>query len=342
MENVRVLVVDGDPAGASRLERLIAGEGFHFTLRPELSSDEGARLRDDCDILIVRVRPNDDEIARVFGAVRGATLGSPLQIIGIADNEAEYPHVIELGADDVVAVSASDVEFAARLRAAGFRLADQERLAREREFFRRAVSEEEEVSARILDRNRMLAHACRSLESIKRELERTNDQLQKLASYDVLSGLLNRLALFSTMDMEIERSVRLKMPLSGFMSDIDNFKNINDNWGHPSGDRVIRAFSTRLTQSLRKYDRAGRYGGEEFFVILPNAGIDRAQAIAERFRRRLVEDPVSYGDGGFAVTASIGVAEFKTNEPRDAWLTRADQAMYLAKQQGRDRVCVLS
>lgn len=342
MESSRILLV-GDPSdGLSRLVRIAAEEGFKLTSLPADTAADVVASRDDFDILIVHVLSGHEGCANLFNSVRTRSLGAPLQIIGVADLESEYRSLVELGADDVISNTAPDLEVAARLRGAEFRLGAQVRMLREREHFRQAVKEEESVNARILDRNRILVDACRSLESMKRELERSNEQLRRMARFDMLSGLLNRVALFSTMDMEIERAVRSGSQLAGFMTDIDNFKYINDNWGHPSGDQVIQTFGTRMTSSLRKYDYAGRYGGEEFFVILPNAGVDRAERIAERFRRNLIGKPISFGEESLVVTASIGVAEFKPSEPRDSWIRRADQAMYLAKQQGRDRVCVLN
>ncbi len=342
MNSARVLVVSSDLEISARLEAAGRHEGFSLSTVPLETSAAMLAARDDYHILIVHFPASSATSAGLVGEIRAQFLGHPLQIVAVAETELQYRTAVEVGADDVLSAQASDLELETRLRAASFRYAGQQRLLREREFFRQAVQEEESVNARILDRNRYLSDACKSLENIRRELERSNQQLQKVARFDMLSGLLNRVTLFSTMDMEIERAVRSGSSLSGFMTDIDNFKNINDNWGHPSGDEVIRTVGVRMSQSLRKYDHAGRYGGEEFFVVLPNAELDRAEQIAQRFRAKLTNRPVSFGSDELFVTASIGVAEFKAAEPRDAWVTRADQAMYLAKQQGRDRVCVLS
>ena len=342
MDSACVLVVSSDVGINARLKAAGRQEGFGVGTVPLETSGSTLAARDDFNILIVHFPPAASASAELVGEIRARFHGHPLQIVAVAETEAQYRTAVEVGADDVLSSKASDLELGTRLRAASFRHAGQQRFLREREFFRQAVQEEESVNARILDRNRYLSDACRSLESIRRELERSNQQLQKVARFDMLSGLLNRVTLFSTMDMEIERAVRSGTPLSGFMTDIDNFKNINDNWGHPSGDEVIRTVGVRMSQSLRKYDHAGRYGGEEFFVVLPNAELDRAEQIAERFRAKLTNQPISFGSDELFVTASIGVAEFKPAEPREAWVTRADQAMYLAKQQGRDRVCVVS
>lgn len=341
MDSIQLLVVDDATESLSRVEKIVSVEGLPLRVSHGTWDALPTVQERDFGILLLRVHREDGDASGAFQAIRRGYVGVPIQIVGVADDEADYGRIVEMGADDVVAWIASDVEIAARLRAAGFRLAEQVRMLREREFLRRAVRDEEEVSARILDRNRLLTDACRSLDSMRRELEQTNLQLQRLSRFDMLSGVLNRPTLFSTMDMEIERSLRLGMPLSGFMTDIDNFKDINDNWGHPSGDEVIRSFGTRLSGSLRKYDHAGRYGGEEFFVILPNAPLAQAEAIAERFRTSLKAAPITIGNEDLVVTASTGVAQFRATEPRDAWVTRADQAMYLAKQQGRDRVCTI-
>lgn len=342
MNGVRVLLVDDANELPPWLTRVVSDEGFELHVAPTGWNGDAIDPDDDFDILLVHVHANLDRISALLSTVRRRLLGSPVQVIGIAGEEAEYRSIIELGADDVVSRSASAVELGARLRAASFRLEEQVRLLRESEFFRRQVREEETVNSRILARNRMLTDAYRSLEGMKRALEESNIKLQQVARYDILSGLLSRVALISTIDSEIERAVRCRLPLSGFMSDIDNFKSINDNWGHPSGDMVIKNVGARLTRSLRKYDQAGRYGGEEFFVILPNAGVERARMVAERFRQSLIASPLMLGDENLRVTTSIGVAEFNPSEARDAWIKRADQAMYLAKHQGRDRVCVLN
>jgi diguanylate cyclase (GGDEF)-like protein len=342
MDSVRVLMLKNTAKMSARLEHAIHEVGFQLEILSSNDPQRDLAGRVDFEIFVLHLPTADAALERLIASLRSNVIGAPLQIIALADSEPEYRIAVDMGADDVISSMASELELSARLRAAAFRLSNQERLLREREFFRQAVREEEAVNARILDRNRVLTEACRSLESMKRVLERSNEQLQKVARFDMLSGLLNRVSLFSTMDSEIERSVRSGSPLAGFMTDIDNFKNINDNWGHPSGDEVIRTVGKRMSESLRKYDHAGRYGGEEFFVVLPNAGIEGAKLIAERFRSNLSSEPVSFGDDNLLVTASIGVAEFKPTEARDVWITRADQAMYLAKQQGRNRVCVMS
>jgi diguanylate cyclase (GGDEF)-like protein len=122
------------------------------------------------------------------------------------------------------------------------------------------------------------------------------------------------------------------------MIDIDHFKRVNDNHGHQCGDMVIREIGAKLTKSLRKYDYAGRYGGEEFYVVFSNTTADIAQSIAERFRIEMGETQFECGEETFNVTVSIGVAQFNSGESPDRWISRADGAMYQAKQRGRNQV----
>jgi len=157
---------------------------------------------------------------------------------------------------------------------------------------------------------------------------------------DTLSGLLKRRTLFQRIEIEIERTMRLGLPLTGIMIDIDHFKRINDNYGHQCGDLVIQEIGAKLTKSLRKYDYAGRYGGEEFYVIFSNTTADIAESIAERFRSDMEETNFDCGEERFGVTVSIGVAQFNPGEAPDRWISRADGAMYQAKQRGRNQVVV--
>jgi diguanylate cyclase len=122
------------------------------------------------------------------------------------------------------------------------------------------------------------------------------------------------------------------------MIDIDWFKAINDNFGHQCGDMVIREIGARLLAGLRKYDYAGRYGGEEFFVVLSNTNEEQALGIAERFRKDMEEARFQCGGETIGVTVSIGAAVYVPGESQESWIERADRAMYQAKQAGRNQV----
>jgi diguanylate cyclase (GGDEF)-like protein len=242
------------------------------------------------------------------------------------------------GSDDFIRVPFDPFELQARTRAAQIRWESQANLVKEREFYRIAVAEEERLSSLVLDQNRSLKDAYDKIRRLNEELEKANRELERIAAYDSLSGLLNRRSLFSRIGVEIDRSIRLDVPLAGLMVDIDRFKGINDNFGHQCGDMVLREIGARLSARLRKYDYAGRYGGEEFFVVLSSSNEEQAMRIGERFRKDMEESRFQCGTETIAITVSIGVARYIHGESQEAWIERADRAMYQAKQAGRNRI----
>ena len=164
-------------------------------------------------------------------------------------------------------------------------------------------------------------------------------EVQQLAVTDSLTGVHNRRYFFELAEREFERARRFKRPLSALMLDIDHFKRVNDTYGHAVGDRVLRALAQQCRQSLRDIDLLGRYGGEEFSVLLPECGLDGASTAAERVRRCVAEMQTETDRGQLAVTISLGVAAVAEDCPNLAFmLNRADIALYSAKKNGRNRV----
>jgi diguanylate cyclase (GGDEF)-like protein len=265
---------------------------------------------------------------------------NPLQVLLCSENrESELAEsALDAGGDDFLIKPVDEPEMYVRLRAAAIRLRHQTDLHHEREFYRRAVKQEEELSSRVLDQNLHLRKAYEEVAGLNRQLERVNQELERVARVDVLSGLMNRMSLFDSLDVEIERSMRSGLPLCGIMVDIDHFKDVNDTYGHTCGDKVIRALGAVFRQELRKYDYAGRYGGEEFFVALPNSSLNQASMFGERVRSNLEELSVDCDDGSVTISVSMGIAKFRRGESRDMWISRADRAMYVAKQKGRNRI----
>jgi diguanylate cyclase (GGDEF)-like protein len=168
-------------------------------------------------------------------------------------------------------------------------------------------------------------------------------QLRWNARHDGLTGLLNRRAMQETIDRELGRSRRAGDTFAVIMLDVDHFKAINDVHGHPAGDDALKHIAVLLQSSVRKTDRVGRFGGEEFIVLLPGMGLAQAAVAAESLRQRLATQPVQReGDGEtLALSASFGVAEWKgPKEDPSRLLMRADQALYRAKRAGRNQVQV--
>ena len=173
-----------------------------------------------------------------------------------------------------------------------------------------------------------------------RPLKSSFVHLRDMAHYDSLTGCFNRHAAGSIVRQEVERFSRLGLPLALLMADLDNFKKINDTYGHNSGDDVLKSFASIIRQGLRRSDLFCRWGGEEFLILLRGTLMEEALKIADRFRLRIasaVFPPFSQCGG---VTVSIGCAGFPPGRQLDRLIADADMALYRAKQGGRNRVCL--
>lgn len=166
-------------------------------------------------------------------------------------------------------------------------------------------------------------------------------EVQKLAITDALTSLYNRRGLFELGEREIERAHRFDRPLTAIMGDIDYFKQVNDTFGHAVGDEVLKLVALALTNSVRKVDIIGRYGGDEFVILLPEIDLDGGMIVAERLRERVKSTVFKTQIARVAVSISLGIAGL-TDEMQDlkSLLEKADQALYQAKTGGRDRSIV--
>lgn len=200
----------------------------------------------------------------------------------------------------------------------------------------RAMNETEGRYAEL--EQRMLSLQRENLDLIVR-----NRTLSEVSSLDALTGLYNRWFVIEKIDSEINRALRHGSPMSLLMLDVDHFKRINDTFGHAAGDQVLQGIGKLLRESCRVYDVAGRYGGEEFCIVLPETKPGNTSIVAERIRSRLASTALPCGETSITVTASIGVAGMDApaeGEPLSpaALLDRADRALYSAKNRGRNRV----
>ena len=163
--------------------------------------------------------------------------------------------------------------------------------------------------------------------------------LKEQALRDSLTGLWNRRAIFSMLEKEVCRAQRDRLSITLIMIDLDHFKSINDTYGHLTGDDVLREVSGRLVELMRPYDFAGRYGGEEFLVVLPSCSLQNGVQRAEAFLRAVAGTQVSTAAGALAVTCSLGVAAFDDSMNPEDLIHQADAALYQAKRRGRNCVC---
>jgi len=187
-----------------------------------------------------------------------------------------------------------------------------------------------------------------TLQSMNADLQRRvtqvvelQEELREQALRDSLTGLFNRRYLDATLSREIGRARREGYPVSVVMIDIDRFKAINDEYGHPAGDQVLRFLGAQLSAGMRTGDIACRYGGDEFLLVLPNTSVENARARAEEWRAAVRESSVSWIDRSEPTTLSFGVAGFPEHgATADAVMGASDAALYAAKSSGRDRVVV--
>jgi diguanylate cyclase len=170
------------------------------------------------------------------------------------------------------------------------------------------------------------------------ELKAANKRIEELAELDELTGSYNRGCIMRMLDDEIARAQRTNLPCSIALIDLDWFKRINDAYGHPTGDEVLRTFAITTFANIRSIDRFGRYGGEEFLLVLPDTKHDVALRLLERLRAIIADLDWSAFSSGMQVTISAGVATLKADETADTFLARADSALYAAKEKGRNRI----
>jgi diguanylate cyclase (GGDEF)-like protein len=182
----------------------------------------------------------------------------------------------------------------------------------------------------------LAAHAVVALENA-----RLHRIVELQARIDGLTGLANRRQCSDTLSSQIAYADRFVEPLSVVLADLDRFKDVNDRWGHAAGDVVLREFAAVLQSTIREADLAGRWGGEEFVLLLPGTDGEGALLLAERVRRNLEQRPILSPDGSaIRITASFGVAEHSLGTTDTELVAQADRALYEAKHEGRNRVAV--
>ena len=170
------------------------------------------------------------------------------------------------------------------------------------------------------------------------KLKEAYRRIEELAELDELTGSFNRRSIMRMLEEEIARSHRLNVPCTVALIDLDFFKRINDLYGHPTGDEVLRTFAITAFANIRSVDRFGRYGGEDFLLILPDTDETSAVQMLDRLRGIIAELDWSAFSSGMRVTISAGVAILRANEISDTLLARADGALYASKARGRNRI----
>jgi two-component system, cell cycle response regulator len=296
----RILVVDDRAASYQRLAAILAEE-HSVDIEPDPQQALFHAAEGDYDLIMVSLGLEHFDGLRLCSQIRSLdrTRSVPILVITEMEDTARLLRGLEIGINDYL--------------------------------------------VRPIDRNEMLARVRTQVRK-KRYGARMRDNMQlsiEMAITDALTGLYNRRYMETHLATAVDQATARGKPLTLLLLDIDYFKCVNDSYGHDAGDDVLREFAIRLRKSIRGIDLACRYGGEEFVVVMPDTAIAVGATVAERIRRRIATEPftIRNGAGAIDVTVSIGIATLAdANDQPGAILKRADEALFRAKRDGRNRV----
>jgi two-component system, cell cycle response regulator len=298
--NGRILVIDDRRSSSERIAKVLAGEHkVDVETNPQEALFHAAE--GDYDLLIVSLGLENFDALRLCSQVRSLerTRNVPILVVVEVEDNARLLRGLEIGVNDYLVRPIDPNELLARVRT----------------------------------QIRKRRYGARLRDNVQMSME--------LAITDPLTGLYNRRYMESHVTSLVEQALARGKPLALLVVDIDYFKAVNDVHGHDAGDDVLREFATRVKKSIRGIDLACRYGGEEFVIVMPETDMAVAAIVAERIRRRIASEPFSIRSGAAAidVTISVGIAALAGVADTAAQvLKRADQALYRAKRDGRNRV----
>lgn len=300
-----ILVADDEPINRTLIQRRLEKAGYYVLAAENGREAVEAALRSLPDLIILDVMmPLMDglEACRLIKE-NEATHDIPIIFLSARDETDVKVSGLSLGANDYISKPFKAEELLARVEVSM-------RMKRERDRLR--LSAEEAIA--------------------------TAEVAQERAMTDQLTGLLNRYGLQRVLAHEYAEARRYARPLSCLMTDLDNFKLINDTFGHVAGDAALKQVASILTEVVRGSDMVSRYGGDEFLVLLPETDLEGADALAEKVRAAAASQSFGDGEPRFQLTLSIGAATLSETESGNDMIVRADLALYDAKEHGRNRV----
>lgn len=295
----RILIIDSNERTSKRYAKVLVEAGHEATTLSE--SRDMKNATSGVDIILMSLHGQSFDPLKLCAHFKMNDRTRALSIIAICDEDEKEKGIkaLELGASDIIMSPVDKHELLARVQT-------QTRRSRYVEILRKRV-----------------------------------DRGLELSVIDPLTGLYNRRYMLNQLEQWMHRAVMGGRPVSILLADIDHFKSVNDTWGHDIGDIVLKEFATRMNNSVRPMDIVCRQGGEEFVIIMPETSGDMACTIAERVRQTVAHAPftVEGMDQPLPITVSLGVATLAgTRDTPDAFLKRADEALYAAKSAGRNRV----
>ena len=202
-------------------------------------------------------------------------------------------------------------------------------------------TEERGREQRLAEKLDLLQTRLNEMEQEASKARQIIEEQKRRATHDGLTGLPNRDAYQQRLEEELSRKARYGGPLTMVVADVDFFKRINDNYGHLAGDKVLQLLAKAMRKSLRDVDFIGRYGGEEFVILMPETNAEEALVATEKLRTKVESSPFNFRKERVPITMSFGISEFQTLEDGETVFERADKALYQAKAEGRNR-CIVS
>lgn len=309
-KKVRILIVDDDPDSVELVWQWLALQGYDLAIAHSgrEALDKVASCHPDLILLDLRLPPPDGfEVARILKQ-NAETKTIPLVAMTVRKDVQSRVECLRIGVDDFVTKPFHWDELDATILAA-------------------------------LEKRRLVT----ALESANQKLKAANTQLMKLSVTDDRTALYNDRYLRKRLSEEFKRSMRYGTALSVLLFDLDHFKRVNDRWGHDCGDYVLREFSEILVANAREIDIAGRYGGEEFLMVLPNTDGIKAAIVGERVRRATENHDFKWNNETLRLTVSAGIGSIPMNREvreEEQFIRAADEALYRAKEGGRNKVIV--
>jgi two-component system cell cycle response regulator len=300
-----ILVADDEPVNRALIQRRLEREGYHVLTAKDGSEAVERALESLPDLVILDVMMPEMDGMNACRLLKEneRTRDIPVIFLSARDETEMKVSGLSLGADDYISKPFEAEELIARVNV-------RIRLKRERDQLRTNAEEA----------------------SVRAELA------QERAMTDALTGLLNRYGLQHILARENAEARRYNRSLSCLLIDLDNFKMVNDTYGHAVGDLALQQIASILTEAVRGTDTVFRYGGEEFLVLLPETDLEGAIALGEKIRAAAASRPFGNGERVFNLTLSAGASTLSDNESGNDMIARADLALYHAKEKGRNRV----